>query len=72
MRQFPVDATLDKLAERGELGNQQIDALAVRLAHFHLDECECAAAHSPWGEPELNAQPVAKNVELLASWMLPF
>jgi len=66
MRQFPVDTTLDKLAERGELGNQQIDALAARLAHFHLAECARAAADSPWGEPELIAKPVAENFALLA------
>lgn len=66
MRQFPADATLDKLAERGELGHQQIDALAARLAHFHLVECERAAADSPWGEPEWVAKPVAENFRLLA------
>ena len=67
MRQFPRDATLDKLAQRGELGNEQIDALAVRLAHFHLVECERAAADSPWGEAALIAQPVAENFALLAT-----
>ena len=65
MRQFLSDATLDKLAERGELGNGQIDALAARLAQFHLFECERAAADTPWGEPELIAHPVEENFELL-------
>jgi aminoglycoside phosphotransferase family enzyme/predicted kinase len=67
MRQFPMDATLDKLAERGELGNQQIDALASRLAHFHLFECEHASADSPWGEPDAVAKPVAENFGILAT-----
>lgn len=66
MRQFPHDTTLDKLAERGELGKAQIDALAARLAHFHLAECEHAAIDSPWGEPEAIARPVEENFQVLA------
>ncbi|MDO9054605.1 MAG: AAA family ATPase [Gallionella sp.] len=67
LRQFPADATLDRLAARGELGNLQIDALAVRLAHFHLFECEHAASDSPWGEPDAVAQPVTENFRILAA-----
>ncbi|MDO9011165.1 MAG: AAA family ATPase [Gallionella sp.] len=67
MRQFPGDATLDKLAERGELGEVQIDALAARLAHFHLSECEHAATDSPWGEPDAVARPVTENFQMLAA-----
>jgi len=67
MRQFPAEDTLDKLAERGELGVAQIDALAKRLAHFHLAECECASADSPWGEPDAIAQPVEENFQILAT-----
>ena len=67
MRQFPADATLDRLSARGELGNLQIDALAARLAHFHLFECEHAAADSPWGEPDAVARPVAENFQILAA-----
>jgi len=66
MRQFPADATLDRCAARGELGNLQIDALATRLAHFHLSECERATADSPWGEPETIACPVEENFQVLA------
>ncbi|MDH4217121.1 MAG: phosphotransferase, partial [Gallionella sp.] len=66
MRQFPPDATLDRLSERGELGTAQIDLLAARLARFHLGECTIAPADSPWGEPEAIAQPVADNFEILA------
>ncbi len=66
MRQFPTDATLDKLAECGGLGRQPIDALAARLAHFHSLECERATDSSPWGEPEEIARPVAENFKVLA------
>lgn len=66
MRQFPADATLDRCAARGELGNLQIDALAARLAHFHLSECERATADSSWGEPEAIACPVEENFQVLA------
>jgi len=66
MRQFPVDATLDRLDERGELGTAQIDLLAARLARFHLEECERASADSAWGGPDSIARPVAENFQLLA------
>lgn len=65
MRQFPPDATLDRLDERGELGNEQIDRLAARLARFHLAECARAPAASPWGRPDSIARPVAENFQLL-------
>lgn len=67
MRQFPHDATLDKLAQCGELNETHIDALAARLAHFQQAECERAATGSPWGEPELVAKPVAENFQILAT-----
>jgi len=65
MRQFPSDATLDHLDERGELGNVQIDQLAARLARFHQEECERAPADSSWGDSETIAQPVTENFQLL-------
>lgn len=66
MRQFPLDATMDRLDERGELGVVQIDRLAARLARFHLAECARAPLDSPWGEPEMVARPVAENFQHLA------
>ena len=69
MRQFPMAATLDKLAERGELGNEQIDELAARLAHFHTFECERASADSSWGEPDAIARPVEENFRTLSAWL---
>jgi len=65
MRQFPPDATLDRLDERGGLGIEQIDQLAARLAQFHLTECARAPAASPWGEPDNIFRPVAENFKLL-------
>ncbi|MFA6970148.1 MAG: AAA family ATPase [Gallionella sp.] len=67
MRQFPPNATMDHLAERDELGNVQIDALAVRLAHFHLYECDHAQANSLWGEPDVIARPVEENFKILVT-----
>jgi aminoglycoside phosphotransferase family enzyme/predicted kinase len=65
MRQFPPDATLDRLDERGGLGNAQIDQLAARLSRFHLTECPAAPAGSLWGEPDTIAKPTAENFQLL-------
>ena len=65
MREFPADATLDLLAGRGELSAMHIDALALRLAHFHLYECEVAPPGSPWGEPEAIARHVMENFRML-------
>lgn len=66
MREFPADATLDRLAERGELNAMHIDALAERIAHFHLYECEVAPLGSPLGEPGAIARPVMENFRILA------
>jgi len=65
MRQFPPEATLDRIDAHGELGAHQIDQLAARLAQFHLSGCPVAPANSPWGEPETVARPVAENFQLV-------
>ena len=66
MRQFPPDATLDRLDERSERSSVHIDLLAARVARFHFNECPSAPADSAWGEPETIAKPVAENFQLLA------
>ncbi|MEO6422622.1 MAG: AAA family ATPase [Candidatus Nitrotoga sp.] len=66
MRQFPVDATLDSIDERGNLANEQIDQLAARLAHFHLTECARASEDSQWGDPGKIAQSVVENFQSLS------
>ncbi|OGT07582.1 MAG: aminoglycoside phosphotransferase [Gallionellales bacterium RIFCSPHIGHO2_02_FULL_57_16] len=65
MRQFPPDATLDRIDARGELGVVQIDQLAARLAQFHLGGCPVAPANSLWGEPDTIARPVTENFQLV-------
>ncbi|MDD4965183.1 MAG: AAA family ATPase [Gallionella sp.] len=67
MRQFSPDATLDKLTARGELSETHIDALAARIARFHLTQCDIAAADRPWGEIDAIAQPVAENFQTLTT-----
>jgi aminoglycoside phosphotransferase family enzyme/predicted kinase len=66
MRRFPPEQTLDHLAQRGELGVDQIDRLAARVARFHQSECAIASADMLWGEPQTIARPVAENFQLLA------
>ena len=61
MRQFPPDATLDRLEAQGLLTARQVDAIATAVARFHLRDCARAAADSPWGSPEKVWQPVAQN-----------
>lgn len=61
MRQFPADATLDRLDAQGRMSAHQVEAIAATLACFHLDGCARATADSPWGGPEKVWQPVAQN-----------
>jgi hypothetical protein len=65
MRQFPDEATLDKLDERGELGSAQIDVLSAKIAHFHFSECSIAKVNSGWGSPDKIARPVIENFQTL-------
>lgn len=67
MRQFPPDATLDKLAAQGALTEVHIDTLAARMAHFHLTQCHIAPADSLWGKPETIAQPIEENFHTLTT-----
>jgi hypothetical protein len=61
MRQFPPDATLDRLDAEGGLTAHHVEAIAATLARFHLEGCARAPADSPWGSPEKVWQPVAQN-----------
>ncbi len=61
MRQFPPDATLDRLDAAGGMTARQVEAIAVTLARFHLQDCARAGADSPWGSPDAVWQPVAQN-----------
>ena len=67
MRQFPVDATLDRLDAEGALTAHHVEAIAATLARFHLAGCARAAPDSPWGTPEKIRKPVVQNFEQIAS-----
>jgi hypothetical protein len=66
MRQFPVDATLDRLDAEGGLTAHHVEAIAATLARFHFEGCARATADSPWGTPEKIRQPVEQNFEQIA------
>ncbi|MHB0974224.1 MAG: bifunctional aminoglycoside phosphotransferase/ATP-binding protein [Thiobacillus sp.] len=66
MRQFPPDATLDRLDAAGEMTTQHVEAIATTLARFHLEGCARAAADSPWGSPDAIWRPVAQNFAQIA------
>ena len=61
MRQFPPDATLDRLEASGNLTAMHVESIATRIAGFHRHDCARADAGSPWGDPALIWQPVAQN-----------
>lgn len=66
MRQFPADATLDRLDAAGGPTAQQVEAIAATVARFHLHDCARAPDDSPWGTPERVWQPMAENFEHIA------
>jgi len=66
MRQFPPDATLDRLQAQGRLTARQVEAIATTLARFHQQDCARAGADSPWGSPEKVWQPVEQNFRQIA------
>lgn len=66
MRQFPPDATLDRLDATGGPTAHQVEAIAATVARFHLHGCARAPDDSPWGMPEKVWQPMAENFEHIA------
>lgn len=66
MRQFPPDATLDRLDASGGPTVRQVEAIAATIARFHLHDCARAPDDSPWGTPEKVWQPMAENFEHIA------
>ncbi len=66
MRQFPVDATLDRLDAAGGMSAQHVEAIATALARFHLEGCARAGEDSPWGSPDAIWRPVAQNFSQIA------
>jgi aminoglycoside phosphotransferase family enzyme/predicted kinase len=64
MRRFDETATYDRLAAAGALGEAQIDALAARVAAFHLGLSPSPAA---WGDPQTALAHALANLRTLAA-----
>ena len=62
MRRFDQDDLLDRMARRGALAPQHIDALARGLAAFHA-QIERAGAGRAFGSPERILAPALQNFE---------
>ncbi|MDE3735605.1 AAA family ATPase [Pseudomonas resinovorans] len=62
MRQFPQENLLSALQARGELSPAHIDALAERIASFHLAAPKVTIDH-PLGTPDAVMMPVRQNFE---------
>ncbi len=66
MRQFPADATLDRLAAAGRLTASHVERMASDIARFHLARCERAGGDTTWGNPDAIWQPVEQNFRQIA------
>jgi predicted kinase len=66
MRQFPADATLDRLDAAGEMNVEQVEAIATTLARFHLQGCARAGEDSRWGSADAIWRPMAQNFAQIA------
>ena len=66
MRQFPADATLDRLDAQGGMTAAMVEAIAAAIARFHLHDCARATEDSPWGTPEKVWQPMEENFHHIA------
>ncbi len=60
MRQFPQEDLLNRLVARGELRAEHIDAIASRVADFHLG-IPSAPGSGPFGSPAQVRAPVDEN-----------
>lgn len=67
MRQFPPDATLDRLDAQHRLAAQQVETLAATIARFHQQDCARAGTETPWGNPDGVWQPAAQNFLQIAA-----
>jgi aminoglycoside phosphotransferase family enzyme len=66
MRQFPADATLDRLDAAGGMSPQHVEAIAATAARFHLAGCARATPDSAWGSPDAIWRPVTQNFAQIA------
>jgi hypothetical protein len=62
MRRFEQDALLDRMARRGALAPQHIDALAAGIAAFH-EGIERAGPDRPFGSPQRILTPALQNFD---------
>ena len=62
MREFPQSQLLAEVQARGELSDTHIDALAARIAQFHLATPQIAADHE-LNSPEAIVAPMRQNFE---------
>ncbi len=60
MKQFPQEAQLDHVLERGELQLIDIDTIALMIANFH-QHIEKSDAQAHYGDPEHVWQPIQEN-----------
>ena len=70
MIQFPDADRLDRVAERGELGNVQIRALGRKIADFH-DAVAVADGRAPFADSERLRGEVMENFNTLSAQALP-
>jgi len=66
MRAFDQDGLWDRLAARGALGAEQVDALVEALCALHRDAA-VAAADSRYGRPEHVRAPMSDNLQVLGT-----
>jgi len=66
MRAFDQDGLWDRLAARGALGAEQVDALVEALCVLHRDAA-VAAADSRYGRPEHVRAPMSDNLQVLGT-----
>ena len=60
MRRFPQPCLLDQTLLRGELAPHTIDAIARKVADFHI-QVAVSGSDSPYGTPQRVHQPAAEN-----------
>ena len=70
MRRFRREDEFDRLAERGALREEHVDALAAQVAAFH-ERAAIAPADAPWGTPEAALAPCSANFAHLLALPLP-
>lgn len=68
MRQFDPDQTLDKLCERNELTEEQLDELARQIAQFH-QSIPALPPDSPLGNPQRLREALVDNFTTIEAYL---